>query len=129
MRPQQIVIQGGIVYKIDNSNVKNCGQITLTHPETYEKHVVDVEQKPYNGCWAEIILHSEKAGVFDSLWISDEIKDNIVERDLWIESNTEVGGFSGANEAIGTLVLRFDTQEQLEEVLTNQSKYVKVVLK
>jgi hypothetical protein len=91
--------------------------------------VVDVEQKPYNGCWAEIILHSEKAGVFDSLWISDEIKDNIVERDLWIESNTEVGGFSGANEAIGTLVLRFDTQEQLEEVLTNQSKYVKVVLK
>lgn len=91
--------------------------------------VVDVEQKPYNGCWAEIILHSEKAGVFDSLWISDEIKDNIVERDLWIESNTEVGGFSGANEAIGTLVLRFDTQEQLDEVLTNQSKYVKVVLK
>jgi hypothetical protein len=59
----------------------------------------------------------------------DEIKDNIVERDLWIESNTEVGGFSGANEAIGTLVLRFDTQEQLDEVLTNQSKYVKVVLK
>lgn len=91
--------------------------------------VVDVEQKPYNGCWAEVILHSEKPGVFDSLWIADELADNIIERDLWIEENTEVGGFSGANEAIGTLVLRFDTQERLQEVLENQEKYIKVLLK
>jgi len=91
--------------------------------------VIGVEQKPYNGYWAEVILHSEKAGVFDSLWISDDVKDNIIENDLWIESNTEVGGFSGANEAIGTLVMRFDSQEKLEDVLNNQDKYVKVLLK
>lgn len=88
-----------------------------------------VEQKPYDGCWAEIILHSEKSGVFDSLWISDKIGANVVERDLWIESGTAVGGFSGANEAIGTLVLKFETQERLDEVLRNQNDYVKVVLK
>ncbi|MBP1564489.1 MAG: ATP-grasp domain-containing protein [Oscillospiraceae bacterium] len=91
--------------------------------------IIDMEQKPYDGCWAEIILHSEKSGIFDSLWVSDELSKNIVERDLWIETGTEVGGFSGANEAIGTLVLRFDEQKQLEEILNNQSKYVKVVLK
>lgn len=91
--------------------------------------VVDVEQKPYNGCWAEIILHSAKAGVFDSLWISDEIAGNVVERDLWIGSGDEVGDFSGANEAIGTLVLKFDTQERLQEVLADQSRYIKVLLK
>jgi biotin carboxylase len=91
--------------------------------------IVGVEQKDYNGCWAEIILHSEKSGVFDSLWISEEIADNIVERDLWIESGDSVGGFSGANEAIGTLVLRFDTQERLNEVLLDQGNYVRVILK
>ena len=91
--------------------------------------IVGVEQKAYNGCWAEIILHSNKAGTFDELWISDEIKNNVVERDLWIEHGTTVGGFSGANEAIGTLVLRFETQNQLNEVLSNQHKYVKVKLK
>lgn len=88
-----------------------------------------VEQKPYNGCWAEVILHSDTQGVFDSLWISDEIKENVIERDLWIESGTEVGDFSGANEAIGTLVLKFDTPERLDEVLLEQSKYIKVLLK
>ena len=91
--------------------------------------VENLSQKDYNGCWAEIILHSKKAGIFDSLWTADEIAGNIVERDLWIESGTAVGGFSGANEAIGTLVLRFDTQEQLNEVLQDQEKYVKVILK
>ena len=90
---------------------------------------VGVEQKPYDGAWAEIILHSDKPGVFDDLWISDDIRENVIERDLWIEQGTTVGGFSAANEAIGTLVLRFETQEQMDEVLSNQAKYIEVRLK
>ena len=91
--------------------------------------VDDITQKAYNGCWAEIILHSDKPGIFKELWISDEIADNVVERDLWIEEGTAVGGFEAANEAIGTLVLKFDTQERLNNVLDNQKKYVQVKLK
>lgn len=91
--------------------------------------VEDVEQRAYNGCWAEVILHSEKSGVFDCLWIADEIKANVIEHDLWITSETEVGGFSGANEAIGTLIMRFDSQERLNEVLQEQEKFIRVILK
>ena len=87
-----------------------------------------VEQKTYDGCWAEVILHSDRAGVFDSLWIADDIKENVFERDLWIEAGTKVGGFSAANEAIGTLVLRFDTDERLQQVMKDINQYVKVVL-
>lgn len=88
----------------------------------------EIEQKPYKGCWAEIVLHSDKEGVFDSLWISEDIKDNVVEEDLWIAKGTKVGAFKAANEAIGTLVLNFDTQEQIDEVLSNQDKFVHVRL-
>lgn len=91
--------------------------------------VIGVQQRGYDGCWAEIILHSSVAGVFDSLWISEEISDNVVERDLWISEGTAVGDFSAANEAIGTLVLRFDTPERLEEVMSNTEKHVKVLVK
>ncbi len=91
--------------------------------------VDNISQEPYNGCWAEIILHSDKSGVFDELWISEEIRDNIVEKDLWITQGTKVGGFSGANEAIGTLVLKFDTQSDLYYALDNQDRYICVVLK
>lgn len=88
-----------------------------------------VEQRPYDGCWAEIILHSDRAGIFDSLWIDDAIADAVDERDLWIEPGTKVGGFSAANEAIGTLVLRFETDQRLQEVMLDPSRYVKVLLR
>ena len=88
-----------------------------------------VEQRPYDGCWAEVILHSDRPGVFDSLWIDDSIADAVYERDLWIEAGTPVGGFSAANEAIGTLVLRFETQERLQTVMNDIGNYCKVVLR
>lgn len=89
----------------------------------------NIKQQEIKDNWAEIILHSEKEGIFEKLWISDEISSNIVENDLWIETGTHVGGFSGANEAIGTMVLKFDSQKQMDEVLNNQEKYIKVILK
>lgn len=88
----------------------------------------NIETKPFTCHLAEIILHSEKPGIFDSLWISDVIKGNVYEEDLWIEKGTKVGGFSGANEAIGTIVLKFESQERLSEVLENENKYIKVNL-
>lgn len=91
--------------------------------------VEGVEQKPYLGCWAEVILHSDKPGVFDKLWIADEIRENVIEEDLWIKSGDRVGGFSAANEAIGTLVLKFEQQEKLQEVMADISAFVKVELK
>lgn len=89
----------------------------------------EITQKPYKGCWAEIVLHSDKTGIFDSLWISDEISENVVEKDLWIEAGNQVGGFSSANEAIGTLVLKFYSQDRVREVLGDQDRFVKVILK
>ena len=91
--------------------------------------IVGVEQKPYDGCWAEVILHSDKPGVFDALWIDDSIAEAVFERDLWIEPGTAVGGFSAANEAIGTLVLKFDTEERLQEVMADPTRFVKVLVR
>ena len=89
----------------------------------------EMKQEPYKMHLAELILHSEVPGIFDHLWISEKIKDKVIEEDLWIESGAEVGGFKSANEAIGTLVIRLDSEEELEEVLANQDKYLKVILK
>lgn len=88
--------------------------------------VDDVKQESYNGFWAEIVLHSNQPGVFKKLWISDDIKNNIIECDLWVKEGTKIGGFEAANEAIGTLILKFDTQEEVDDVLGNQKKYVNI---
>ncbi len=88
-----------------------------------------IEQKPYNGHWAEIILHADKNGIFDHLEISNDLPAEIVEEDLWVVKGDKVEGFEGANNAIGTLVLKFQRAEELEEAITNQKKWLKVVVK
>ena len=87
-----------------------------------------IEQQEIKDNWAEIILHSEKEGTFEKLWISDEISSNIVENDLWIKEGTKVGGFSGANEAIGTLILKFNNETQMNNMLNNINDYINVIV-
>jgi carbamoylphosphate synthase large subunit len=85
-----------------------------------------IEQKPYNGHWAEIILHADKNGVFDHLEISKDLPAEIVEEDLWVKQGDKVESFEGANNSIGTLVLKFKTAEELEYAITHQWEWLKV---
>ena len=93
------------------------------------EEIVGVEQRDYDGCWAEVVLHGDKPGIFGGLWISDELKDSIVERDLWVKEGERIGGFSAANEAVGTIVLKFETEGRLQEVMSDIPRYVKVILR
>lgn len=88
-----------------------------------------IEQKPYNGHWAEIILHADQGGIFDHLEIDKKLPAEVVEEDLWVKTGDYVHGFEAANDAIGTLVLRFDTAEDLEKAITNQSSWLNVIVK
>ena len=88
-----------------------------------------IEQKPYNGHWAEIILHADTTGIFDHLVIDKNLPAKIVECDLWVNKGDHVESFEGANNAIGTLVLKFQTAEELEKAITNQRNWLKVVVK
>lgn len=76
--------------------------------------------------WAEIILHSRYGGVFKGLRISEELKKSIIETDLWISKGDRIEAFSGANRAIGTLVLRFEDKASMLKVMEKTSEYVTV---
>lgn len=89
----------------------------------------EIEQKPYDGHWAEIILHADKDCSFEELRINPELKAEVVERDLWVKPGDHVHSFEGANDAIGTLVLRFDSAEELEYAITHQREWLQVLTK
>lgn len=87
----------------------------------------DIQQRSYNGHWAEIVLHADHSGIFEGLEISEDLPAEIIERDLWVEVGDHVDGFEGANNAIGMLILKFNSQEDLERAITNQSSWLSVV--
>lgn len=89
----------------------------------------EIEQKPYNGHWAEIILHADKDGRYAGLQIDSSLPAEIVETDLWVKEGDFVHGFEGANNAIGTLVMRFDDAGEMEKAIVNQQEWLKILVK
>lgn len=91
--------------------------------------VPEIEQKPYNGHWAEVILHADNAGSFERLEISKDLPAEVVEEDLWVSKGDHVNSFEGANDAIGTLVLRFDEDKAMVDAISNISSWLKVIVR
>lgn len=88
----------------------------------------ELAQKPYDGHWAEIILHADKSGRFRSLAVDEAFAANVIERDLWVQPGQAVSAFSGANDAIGTLVLKFQDADRMEYALTHQREWLQVIV-
>lgn len=83
----------------------------------------------YKNYLAELILHSDKDGIFKSLHIDKEIEETyLVERDLWIQSEDPVNSFSSANMSLGTLVLKFDSREELNRVVACSGQWAKLII-
>lgn len=91
--------------------------------------VFDIEQKPLNGCWAEIIVHADNTGILDRIEVDREYEPYVIEKDFWFKKGDEVKAFQSARDAIGTLVVRFDDSEHLEYAITHQMDWIHVIVK
>lgn len=87
-----------------------------------------ISQERYDGIWAEIILHADKVGIFRGLDISPELRRSIVDYDLWVEEGATVNGFKGANDALGTLILKFGSLPEAEALISNQRALISVLV-
>ncbi|MFW6224820.1 MAG: ATP-grasp domain-containing protein [Bacteroidota bacterium] len=88
---------------------------------------INLTEKPnYIDYWGEIILHSDKEGYFNRLFIDEEIKHLIYEIDLWIKEGSFIKSFTGANETIGTIIIRGKNQQQIDEIIANYKKWIKI---
>jgi hypothetical protein len=91
--------------------------------------VDELNMPSYNGYWAEIILHADKDGVFEEIIIDDNLLEiNIREVDMWVNRGHRVNTFRGANDAIGTLVARFETKNEMIAFINNQSNSIKIIV-
>ena len=106
----------------------NVDMITAITRYVVGDSVPEIEQKPYDGHWAEVILHADKAGLFDHIEIAKELPAKVVEEDLWVTKGGRVNSFEGANDAIGTLVLKFESDVEMHHALRDISSWLKIIL-
>lgn len=88
----------------------------------------DIHEPNYNGYYAINVLHSECDGIFKELFIDPEFeRAHLVERDLWVKPGDVVTGFTGANQSLGTIFLRFGTREQLDQFVLAPNRFISII--
>lgn len=89
----------------------------------------DLQMKDVKGYYSSYMLHSLEDGIVNEVWYSDEIKNNILEENIYICPGDEVKKFDGSNHTLGTMIMKFDSQNEMLEKMDNMEKYLKVIVK
>ncbi len=82
-----------------------------------------------NGYWAYYAVHSLENGVLDKIEIDEAVlKNNIVENHILKKSGDEIHAFTGANTTLGILLMKFDSMEQMLDMMDHSEKWIRIVL-
>lgn len=89
----------------------------------------DITVPQYDGVWCNYILHSSREGTLVSISIDDEFKAKYVKDiGLIVKPGDHIVPFTGANTSLGTLFLRAETREKLNNVLEKIHNNVRILL-
>lgn len=90
--------------------------------------VGQIAQQEPDGLWAEVILHANRSGRYREMAIAEDLGAEIVETDLWVEPGDRVNAFNGANDAIGTAILRFGNEADMNRFAANTARWFNIVV-
>ena len=71
------------------------------------------------GFFSYLILHSRKKGILKNLSIDEEITSRIIEKHIYAQSGDAVDIFTGANTALGVLLMKYESREIMECIIEN----------
>lgn len=92
--------------------------------------VEGIHEPDYRGYFAILVLHSQKAGVFDGIQIEESFRrEHVIEVEIRVSQGDYVSSFTGANVAIGTVFLKFNTREELADALEHKSRWLEINLR
>lgn len=86
----------------------------------------DLKMQEVEGYYSSYMLHATQDGRVKEIWYSDEIKENIVEEHIFVNIGEEVKKFDGSNHTLGTMIMKFHSQEKMLEKMDNMEKYLQV---
>lgn len=84
--------------------------------------------KPVLGFWSSYMLHSLNAGLFNHVHYSDRIKSKIIEEHIWVEKKQRIEKYIGANNAIGALILKFESYNEMVDMIDNMENEIRIIL-
>lgn len=89
----------------------------------------NIHAPEYDGVWCNYIMHSDKEGTLESIDIDQEFEAKYIkDKGFIVKKGDHIVPFTGANTSLGTLFLRAETRAELDKVLINIEKSIKIQL-
>ena len=83
----------------------------------------------YDGVYVNDIIHSTKAGIYQGMWYDGKFKDNnVLNEAVYSVIGAQVDAFRGANNAIGSVFLKFADRVECNTIISNMDQYLKVLV-
>ncbi len=85
-----------------------------------------IEMAPVKGFWSNYMVHSKKSGKLKEVKIADELKDNFVEYQTDYKTGDEVFAFENSGHALGTMVFKYNSEEEMFDKTARLTELVAV---
>lgn len=106
---------------VDLIEVEMLKALNLPLPQIQDANLSDY--------WCNYILHSNSGGVFKEIVYADGFKEAyVIEEGILVKPGAVIQPFTGANQSLGTIFLRFDTREALDRFVSAPNSYISIVI-
>ncbi len=86
-----------------------------------------VGEPEFDGFWYQEMLHAGRTGTFRGIsYAPGFCAAHVAEEQLWIAPGERVEAFTAANHAFGSVFLRFESHEELDEFLAEGGRFMRV---
>ena len=90
----------------------------------------EITMPKYNGCYVNNIVHSLRAGIYHGIEYDEQFKkEHLISEAIYSTVGDHVEAFHGANNAIGSIFLKFSSREELDEMQSMLNEKVKLQVK
>lgn len=81
----------------------------------------------YDGCYVNDIAHSLKDGIYQGICYDDTFKQNhVISEAIYPSIGDHVEAFHGANNAVGSIFLKFTSRKECDEKKARLSEYIRI---
>ncbi|MCR5142793.1 MAG: ATP-grasp domain-containing protein [Ruminococcus sp.] len=85
-----------------------------------------IEMTPYDSFYAYYAVHSYTNGILKAIEIDEKAKSMIIEDHIIVKPGDRISTFTGANTTLGILLMRFDSMEQMLDMMDHSEKWISV---
>ena len=86
----------------------------------------DVKMSPYDTFYAYYAVHSYQSGILKSIDIAEDAKKKIVEDHIIVKPGDKITTFTGANTTLGILLMKFNSLDEMLDMMDNSEKWISV---